>query len=65
MMNLMTSSHWKDKCETGAGNVIPLKPEVLKVHLDYSRVKQVTGELDTLEYYVSILGGYEDENSTS
>jgi len=32
---------------------------------DRKGVKQVTRELDTLEYSVSILGGYEDENSTS
>ena len=28
-------------------------------------MRQVTRELDTLEYSVSILGGYDDENSTS
>jgi len=32
---------------------------------DRKGVRQVTRELDTLEYSVSILGGYEDENSTS
>ena len=32
---------------------------------DRQGVRQVTRELDTLEYTVSILGGYDDENSTS
>jgi len=32
---------------------------------DRKGVRQVTRELDTLEYTVSILGGYDDENSTS
>ena len=31
----------------------------------FSRVRSVTRELDTLEYDVSIFGGYDDENRTS